>query len=263
MTPAGSPPGSLPGSIVGIYRYPVKGLTPEPLDRVALNAGEGLPGDRRFAVAHGASRFDERIPGWQKRGEFLVLAHEPRLAALRTRYDERTGVLTIGRDDGQAMVRESVETPAGRAAVSQSIAAYLGPDDRGPPRLVEAPGIMFTDMEAKLVSILNLASARDLAARLGTEIDIRRFRGNLIVDGLEPWREFDWVARELRIGEARLRVVERITRCAATNVNPDTAERDLNIPRALLKGYGHAEFGVYAAVVEGGAVATGDGVTVA
>lgn len=248
--------------IAGIFRYPVKGLSAEPLDRVTLRAGEGVPGDRRFAVAHGASRFDDDNPGWQKRREFLVLAHEPRLAALRTGYDEATGVLTIRRN-GRELFRESIEIPAGRAAAARFIAEQLGSDDLGPPRIVEAPGVMFTDMEAKLVSILSLASARELAAGLGTDVDIRRFRGNLIVDGLEPWREFDWFGRDLRIGSVRLRVVERIQRCAATNVNPDTAERDLNIPRFLVQRYGHADFGVYARVAEGGVIAAGDALTVA
>ncbi|WP_119461445.1 MOSC domain-containing protein [Rhodospirillaceae bacterium SYSU D60014] len=248
--------------IADIFRYPVKGLSAEPLDRVTLGTGEGLPGDRRFALAHGASRFDVENPGWQQRREFLVLAHEPRLAALQTGYDEATGVLTIRRD-GQELFRESIEAPAGRAAADRFIAAQLGPDDRGPLRLVEAPGVMFTDMETKYVSILSLASAEELGTRLGAGIDIRRFRGNLVVEGLEPWQELDWPGRELRIGQARLRVVERIQRCAATNVNPDTAERDLNIPGFLVRRYRHADFGVYAKVVEGGAIATGDGLALA
>ena len=85
-----------------------------------------------------------------------------------------------------------------------------------------------------------------------------RFRANLYLRGWPAWHEFDLLGQTLAIGEARLKVVKRTMRCAAINVDPDTAARDLNIPHTLMRRFGHADCGVYAEVVAGGAVADGD-----
>jgi uncharacterized protein YcbX len=112
------------------------------------------------------------------------------------------------------------------------------------------------------ISVLNLASLRALGQKLGQQLDPRRFRGNLWLDGLAPWEEFDLVGKTLSIGTARLEIVERITRCRATEANPDTGARDANTLRALEDGWGHQDFGVYAMVRTGGPIAIGDTVTV-
>jgi uncharacterized protein YcbX len=247
----------MPITVERILRYPVKGLSPEELDGVALTAGEGLPCDRRFAIAHGASAFDPDNPTWVPRREFLVLAHEPRLAALRTTFDDRTGVSTIGLG-GAAVARADITTEDGRAEIDRFLAGFMADDGRGKPRIVHAPGVMLTDSNQKWISIINLASVRELERAMGQSVDPRRFRGNLLIDGADPWQEFGWVGKHLWVGEARLRVVERIERCAATNVNPDTAERDMMIPKALRKAFGHLDCGVLAEVVQGGCVKVGD-----
>ena len=66
--------------------------------------------------------------------------------------------------------------------------------------------------------------------------------------------------RTLAIGDARLKVVKRIVRCAATNVDPETAARDLDIPHTLMRSYGHADCGVYAEVIADGSIAVGDAI---
>jgi uncharacterized protein YcbX len=115
-----------------------------------------------------------------------------------------------------------------------------------------------TDTDYASVSVKSLASLRALGERMGAALDPRRFRGNIWLDGLAPWEEFDWVGREIAIGGARLRVVERVVRCNATKNNPDTGIRDTDTLGALEAHYGHKEFGVYCEVIEAGAVAEGD-----
>ena len=92
-------------------------------------------------------------------------------------------------------------------------------------------------------------------------MDPLRFRANLTVTGAERWEERDWIGYDLAIGEARLRVEEPIERCAATNVDPNTATRDMNIPMVLERGFGHVEFGVYARVTTPGTIRPGDAIT--
>jgi uncharacterized protein YcbX len=245
----------MPITVDRILRYPVKGLSAEPLGTTLLVAGEGLPHDRRFAISLGSADPDA---GWRPKSHFATLVRHERLAALETRFDPGTGILEVTRN-GRRVARGQVTTPTGRLLLDQFFAAYLKGEVPGLPHLVEAPGVMFTDMQEKLVSLINLASIQDLQQRIvGAAVDPVRFRGNLLIAGAEPWQEAHWVGRRLRAGDAELEVVEPIERCAATNVEPGTGHRDLNVPLALRRGYGHLECGIYARVVADGALSPGD-----
>jgi uncharacterized protein YcbX len=257
MPPLSSEVGRMTATIARLQRFPVKGLSAENLQRVILSQGEGLPGDRIYALHVGTAPFDPVAPLWQPKTNFLTLMRDERLARLSTRFDPADRVLTIERD-GKRVARGALDDPAGRVVIEQFFAAYAGVALRRNPRIVSAPGHMFSDVPERLVSIVGLESVRDLERVLRAPVDPTRFRANIHVEGLPPWSEFDWVGREIAIGTARLRVVDRITRCAATNVDPHSGQRDLNIPLALEDAFGHAECGVYAEVMSGGAVALGD-----
>ena len=248
-------------TVTDICRYPVKGLSAEHLDRVSLAAGEGLPLDRAFALAHGTTQFDRDAPAWLSKTSFLMLMENERLAALHTAYDEKTGVLSI-LHDGRQVAQGKVTEASGRSAIEGFFEAYMGAESRGRPKLVEAPGHMFSDTALKVLSLINLASLRELERALGRPLHPLRFRANVYVDGWEPWAEFDWLGREALVGSAGLRVGDRIPRCAATNVNPETAERDADVPRALRQSFDHPYMGVYAEVIQGGEIAVGDGVEI-
>lgn len=250
----------MPITLAQIYRYPVKGLSPEPLDGVALTPGLGLPHDRRFALAHGTTPFDPAAPSWMPKTNFLMLMKNERLALLRTRFNAASGVLTIERD-GKVAARAQIAEASGRAIIEDFFAAYMKEEASGRPKLLEAPGHMFSDGARKVVSIIGLPSVRDLEQFMGSSVDPRRFRANFYLEGGSPWQEFDWVDREFRIGRVHLRGVKPIKRCGATNVDPASGERDLNIPRALQQGFHHVNTGIYADVLDGGSVALGDALT--
>ena len=244
-----------------ICRYPVKGLNAETLPAVRLEAGKGLPHDRRFALAPAASRFDPNAPCWLPKHNFLTLLKDERLALLRVRFDEETGMLTLLRG-GKRVAGGRATEPMGRTLVEQFLGAFMPAGPRGRPKIVAAPGVGFTDCEENLVSLVNLASVADIERVARAPVDPRRFRANLYLAGAPAWAERDWVGRTLTAGEARLRVVAPIERCAATAVNPETATRDLNLPLLLERGFGHVETGVYAEVVGGGVLRRGDAVAV-
>ncbi len=254
--------------VVDIRRYPVKGLSAESLERVVLSPAKGLPNDRRFAIAHGTTDFDPKHPAWLHKSNFLTLLRDAKLARLRARFDDGTGVLTIERE-GEAVLRANITGPEGRAAAARFFAEFMAGDVRGTPTVVEADGHMFTDSKHDqdtgrhwFVSIVNAASVRALERFVDGAVDPVRFRANVYIDGAPAWAELGWAGREIALGGARLRVARPIERCAATNVNPATAERDLNLPRALKRGFGHVHMGVYAVVTKGGEVAIGDAVEV-
>ena len=240
-----------------IYRYPVKGLSAEALEQVSLTEGQCLPHDRRFALAQGDAPFDAAAPAWLQKRHFGCLMANARLAALHTAFDARSGMLSIRPPQG-APLMEDTGTEAGRTAIAAFLTAFLAEEARGAPRFLEAPGHNFTDVARKAVSIIGLSSLHALEAAAGLALDPLRFRANVYVSGGAPWAEFDLLGQEIQLGGARLRVFKRIVRCPATEVNPETAERDAKPPQWLRQHFGHMDLGVYAEVIEGGRVAVGD-----
>lgn len=251
QTPEGEPP-----RVSAIYRYPIKGLTPERLQAVELRPGETLPFDRAYAIENGPGRFDPQAPRHLPKITFLMLMRDERLATLRSSFDEETRKLTISRG-GKPVVRGGLDTALGRQLIEQFMAAYMRVELRGAPKIVQAPGHSFSDVAAKCIHIVNLASVRELERTLGRKVDPLRFRANVYIAGLAPWAELGWVDREIGLGPARLKVFARTTRCAATNVDPETGARDMAIPAALLRTWGHQDFGIYATVTTGGAISGG------
>ena len=246
--------------IQSIYRYPVKGLSPESLARTDLAAGKAVPFDRMYAIENGPSGFDPANPAYLPKQRFLMLMRNARLAELRTRFDAESHVLTIRAENREA-ARGNLRMPEGRAAIEHFFEEHCADELRGPPKVLQATGHSFSDVAKKVVSIINLASVADLENATGAPVHPLRFRGNLYLEGWPAWREFDLVGAEIAIGEAvRLKIVKRIVRCAATEVDPDTGIRDLQIPRTLIKTYGHGDCGIYGEVIVGGTIAVGDAV---
>jgi MOSC domain-containing protein len=254
-------------TVTAIYRYPVKGLSAEPLRRVALSAGRCLPYDRRFAIALASTAFDPQHPEWLSKRHFVMLMRDEKLARLKTSFDPASGELRI-EEGGRVAVQGRLDEPEGGRRICDFLGDFLGPSVERPLRVVAAPGHAFADSRKKpgatadqYVSLINRASIAALAAAVGAPVDPIRFRANIYFDGVPAWDELGWLDRVILLGTARLRVIAAITRCAATEVNPATAVRDLDIPGALQRHFGHNLMGVYAEVVEGGDIATGDRLT--
>jgi MOSC domain-containing protein len=245
--------------IHSIYRYPIKGLSPQPLSRVALTVSATLPADRLYAIENGPSGFDPAAPAYFPKIRFLMLMRNERLAALRSEFDERTHTLVL-RQGKEEVARGDLRTPEGRAAVEAFFARYCVGELRGPPKVLAGGGHSFSDVAQKVVSIINLASVAAVENAIGAPVNPLRFRGNLYVQGWPAWDEFGLIGRELSAGGTRLKVVKRIQRCAATEVDPETGMRDLNIPQTLMQSFGHADCGVYAEVVGAGEIAAGDAI---
>jgi uncharacterized protein YcbX len=242
-----------------IYRYPVKGLSPEPYQRVLLRTGQTLPNDRRYAIENGPSGFDPAAPKWLPKAYFLMLMRNERLAALQTHYDDDTSVLTICHD-GRDAVQGNLETEQGRAAIERYLSDYCASELKGSPKVLSAPPHSFSDVAKKVVSIINLSSVLAIEDLLGRPVDPLRFRANLYVRRWPAWSEFDLLDKAIAIGGARLRIMRRIVRCAAINVDPVTAQRDLEIPETMQLRFGHADCGVYAEVISDGEITIGDAV---
>lgn len=237
--------------VTALWRHPIKGIGTEALNAVTLTPDRPFPGDRAWAVHHAGAPMG--TTGWRPCSEFLRGAGGPKLMAV-TASTGPDGAITLRHPDQDDLTVDPGMMP-------QSLLDWIAPlwpaERPAPSRVVRAPDAGMSDAPFPSVSILNAASLRALSQRLGQDLDQRRFRGNLWLDGLAPWEEFDMVGREIAIGTARLHVEERITRCRATEANPETGQRDAATLQMLNAGWGHQDFGVYARVVSGGDVHVG------
>ena len=244
-------------SLAHICRHPIKAHGREDLLSVLLKAGQGLPFDRQWAVAHDAAKL---VAGWNPCVNFTRGAKAPALMAISARLDEATGTVTLMHPHKSDLIFH----PDDADDLGRFLAWVhdLNPSDRAQPVQIVKAGVAMTDTDFPSVSIFGLASNLDLSSRMGQTLSQYRWRGNLWVDGLAPWAEFDWVGRDVQIGGAVLHVQERIVRCKATSANPSTGQVDADTLGALQGGFGHQEFGVYARVISGGVIALTDTVTV-
>jgi uncharacterized protein YcbX len=246
----------------GLYRYPVKGLSPQALERLVLKAGQTVPFDRAYAIENGPGRFDPEHPAHLPKINFLMLMRNERLATLETKFDDDSETLTVLRA-GKQVARGDLRTPLGRKMIEQFFAAYMQAELRGAPRIVAAPGHSFSDVAAKCLHVVSLASLHELERVVGRPVNPLRFRPNVVIDGIPPWSEFEWKGKPLRIGDVSLEFLKRTERCAATDVDPETGKRDMAIPIALKRAFGHTDLGVYVRVTSDGTIAVGDPVDVA
>jgi uncharacterized protein YcbX len=248
--------------IESLYRYPVKSLTPEKLAAANLSPGRCIPWDRAFALDQGDSAFNPAQPGWVPKTNFMCLVRIAKIARLATRFDDSTQLLTIAGPDG-ARIEAAPLTPEGQAALTRFLTNFLGEDARfGPdgraPAFRHVPDHSFCDHRTQVISLIGLGSLGALEAAVGGRRDERRFRANIYISGIEPWAEFGWLGKTIRIGDVTAIVQERIDRCGATSVNPDTAVRDANPVKELQQNFGHVDLGIFAEVLTGGVIKPGD-----
>lgn len=247
--------------IANLYRYPIKGLSPERIDAVEIKANEGFPVDRQYALLRTDVSFDPAAPKWIAKANFIMLMLHEQLATLSTHYDEHHKSLKIKQSDGSSRTFKLDESK-GREALEAFFYEFMPQQLTSKPRLLEAKDHHFCDKAPKYISLINLASLRQLEQEWGEELDPLRFRANVYIDEAQPFSELEWLGKAIQLGATSARVMQPNGRCAATNVNPVTGVRDRNIPGKLRAAFGHKDLGVYLSVVEGGLLREGDSVVV-
>ncbi len=245
--------------VAAIWRHPIKAHGREEVEAALLAPGACLPWDRAWAVVHEGSRFDPAAPAWTPCGHFQRAARTQALMAIKARWDEVAQRMTLAHPDLGTIEFH----PAAEADLFLDWVRPISPGGRfRPVALVRAPGRGMTDSPFPSLSIKNLASNAALGRHMGMDLSVHRWRGNLWLDGLAPWEEAGWIGRSLRVGEAVLEVREPVSRCKATETDPETGQPLGDTLRALRELRGEQVFGLYAVVVEGGLVRQGDAVTV-
>lgn len=238
------------GEVISLWRHPIKAHGREAVKTVTLRPGQTMPWDRVWAVAHEASKADGSE--WAPCPNFSRAAKAPQLMAISARTDGDR--MTLQHPDRPDLTFD----PDTEQDVFLNWVKPLMPADRAASaRIVRVAGRGMTDSDFPSVSLFNMASHRAVEQKLGHDLSIHRWRGNIWFDGLPLWEEFDWIGREVQIGEAVFSIRERIQRCLATTANPETGHRDADTLGAL-DSWGHQDFGVNAEVIRGGEVKPGD-----
>ena len=248
--------GSLMSLLKDIYLYPVKGLSGQALQSVSLTEGKPMLHDRRFALARPGVPLQADNPKWAKKGLFVMLMLEEALAKVQTHLDPDTLQFEV-RSGNRTILSVNLNEPDSKATVENYFHGLV-PTLPAPPTLIRSKDGHFMDKPDNVISLINLATVRSLEKQWGASIDPLRFRANLYVDTGRPWEEFDWVEKEIRLGEVTFRVDRKNGRCGATNVNPASGVRDMDIPGSLRANFGHKDLGVYLTVAKGGTLAVND-----
>ena len=257
--------------VVELYRHPVKSFTPERCDELSVADGK-IQGDRvlgfRFA--------DQGAPddwAWRRKSNFVALSNTPGLPRLDLKYDAQARVLSFNYE-GDVFVRGSIDSEEDRFDISEAIGEFVtsleinplvGHPERVPLNLIgDGRQGLFHDSQEGGVTLHSRESLKAFQDHLGSNIDGRRFRTNVVVEGAEAWEEIAWTG-SITIGESRFEVVKPVPRCLATHANPATGDQDLEVMKGLIAANGHDEptFAVRLNPVDANAkVRVGDSVSV-
>lgn len=228
------------GRVAAVFRYPVKSMAAEPVDDVEVS-WHGLEGDRRWAFVR---------PDLQSNGfPWLTLRQRNDLNDYRPDWKDPD------RPDASGVL---VRTPDGDRLdiTSPALAAELGDG-------VQLMKLKRGTFDTMPVSLITTRTVESLGALLGAELDVLRFRPNLVIEpyGDEAFPEDDWVGRVLTVGSTEIRVDRRDKRCVVINIDPATGRRDPAVLRAVA-GHRQTCLGVYGSTVLPGRVAVGDKVSI-
>ncbi|MGM0562237.1 MAG: MOSC domain-containing protein [Pseudomonadota bacterium] len=243
-------------TLAAINRYPIKGLKAQSLESARLSPSKGLIGDRLFSLARGSAGYSLPRQMPPAAVSILDLENEERLARLEARYDDDSQTLQLLRSGQERPLAQArVDTPLGRSLISQFFADFLGDSRRGLPRLIDSEEALGP---SNWVSLINLASLKDVERVARQKLDPARLRANLWLEGAEAWAEREWNGCRFRLGGAVLQVTAPLECAGSANVNPREAQRDINLPLLMRKGFMHQQVGVQLTVLEGGRIQQGD-----
>lgn len=239
-----------------IWRYPIKSHGREELPEIHLSENSTLPYDRCWAIAHEDSNADHTT--WSECVNFSRGAKAPKLMAIDASLDITNEKVTLTHPELDTI---TVHPEYNSDELIKWVSPLMPSNRSQSERVVRVTGRGMTDTEYPSVSINSLSSHQTLEKELGHSLDSRRWRGNLWLEGLDAWEEFNWIGKMIAIGGCEIEILEPIQRCLATTANPETGDRDIDT-LSTLKTWGHQDFGVYGRIVKSSKVEIGDKVSV-
>ena len=248
-------------NVAALWRHPIKSHGREEIQTVTLVKGQTMPWDRHWAVTHDASKINADSPAWVRCRNFMIGASTPALAGIWAELDEATATVTL-RHDAIGQHTFCPDDPTELAGFLAWVLPLCPADKRHPTGIASVPARGMTDTDYPSISIMTQTSHNAVEDQIGGPVEQARWRGNIWLDGVEAWDEFNWIGRTLHIGQTQLYVSAPIKRCKHTMANPHSGLRDKDTLGVLRDGWNHQNFGIYATVIKGGKISTNDTVEV-
>lgn len=249
--------------VSSITSYPIKGLAGKSHHSVTVTKGGLIPGDRAYALSSGTSAsLTAHTNSWLKKAHFLQTMTTEALAALALTFDADTTYLTLHdhlRDI--TMFEGYLNREDDSARLCDLMATYLG-QPNNVPRLFHLSDGGMTDTKTPYVAFGNAASITDFATKAGINDAQERFRLNVMMQGLAPFAENELIGKCATIGTAIFRFIEPVGRCAAIEVDPQTAERRTGLVQDLQRVTGASDMGIFATIEKSGQFRCGDSVII-
>jgi hypothetical protein len=256
--------------VVALYRYPVKGFTPEACDTLTVLDEGRIAGDRVLGVRFADTQAAD--DAWSRKSGMVALINTPGLACLNVRFDQESFRLHVSL--GTSVLFAERLNSQGRERLAEVLAGYVAKLDvnpltdhpeRLPLRVIgDGHSPRYHDEPAGRITLHGRGSLEAVQAAVGNEVSELRFRSNIAVDGSTAWEEQSWVGRKVRIGALEFDVVKPKTRCLAIHANPTTGQRDLAILPTLTQKLGQENPTFAVAILPsgaGGQIRIGDGVS--
>ena len=253
--------------ISSINYCPVKSVSFQRINSCEIKKNVGIVGDRIFAFSKGLDsnqaqlfekNLEERRGKWNK---ILTLKNTPLLNKYNFIFNNKK--LTLTQNDKEIITVNSDERSEYELLSNKIL--KLENSLQKPLFLMKNINIPFFDTSISnktllthSLSLINNKSIKDFEDKTNQEIETKRFRGNIYVDGIEAWEERNWIGKIIKINNISFKVEKNIPRCVAINLKPNTDDDSLNLLQSLKKTYNHFDMGVYLTALDSGEINIGD-----
>ena len=257
-------------TISSINYCPVKSISFQSIKNCQIKKDIGIIGDRVFAFAKDLDleqvqlfekNPEERKGKWNK---VLTLKNSPGLNKYNFLFDNEQ--LTLTHKDREILTI-NINQLDERQALSSKI-TELEDSLKQPIVLMNNNAFPFFDTSISnkvdfinSVSLLNIQSINDFQSKIDKKIETSVFRGNICIDGIEPWKEREWIGKIIKINNVSFKVEKNIPRCVAINLKPQSDDNSFNLLQSLKNFYDHFEMGVYLTALDDGEIGIGNKIT--
>ena len=258
-------------NISSINYCPVKSVSFQTIENCEIKKDIGIVSDRIFAFAKDldqeqAKLFekspDDRKGKWNK---VLTLKNSPVLNKYNFIYKDEKLTLTL---KDKEVFTVDINQSEEREALSNKI-SELESSLKQPITLMKNSEFPFFDTSisnkvnfVNSVSLINIQSIKDFRKKIDRNVESSIFRGNICIDGVEPWKEREWIGKTIMINNVSFKVEKNIPRCVAINLKPQTDDNSFNLLQSLKKTYNHFEMGIYLTALDDGEINIGDTINI-
>ena len=258
-------------TISSINYYPVKSVSFQTIDNCIIKKDIGIVSDRIFAFAKDLDKEqaklfekspDDRKGKWNK---VLTLKNSPVLNKYNFIFKDEKLTLTL---KDKEILTIDINQLEQREALSNKI-SELESSLKQPITLMKNHEFPFFDTSisnkvnfVNSVSLLNIQSINDFREKIDRNVESSIFRGNICIDGIEPWKEREWIGKIIKINNVSFKVEKNIPRCVAINLKPQTDDNSFNLLQLLKKTYNHFEMGIYLTALNDGKINIGDTINI-